>query len=85
MLRNLTQLIFGLSIVLVTGCSVNPVTGENELSLVSTSQELAIGEQNYRPSQQAQGGQYSLDPALQSYVAEVGQSLAAVSDAPALP
>ena len=85
MLRNLIQLILGLSVVFITGCSVNPVTGENELSLVSTSQELAIGEQNYRPSQQSQGGQYTLDPALQSYVAKVGQSLAAVSDAPALP
>lgn len=76
-------ILFGLAFV--TGCSVNPVTGENELSLVSTNQEIAMGRQQYAPAQQSQGGQYTLDPALQDYVASVGQRLAAVSDAPALP
>ena len=66
-------------------CSVNPVTGKNEISLVSNAQEIAIGEQNYQPSQQAQGGAYYIDPKLQSYVKEVGNKLAAVSDRPDLP
>ncbi|MFT6275804.1 MAG: putative Zn-dependent protease [Halioglobus sp.] len=66
-------------------CSVNPVTGKNQLSLVSTNQELAIGEKNYLPSQQSQGGQYLIDSGVQAYVAEVGRRLALVSDAPNLP
>lgn len=66
-------------------CAVNPVTGEKELSLVSEEQEIAIGEQQYLPSQQSQGGQYVVDPKLQSYVAQIGHKLAAVSHKPDLP
>jgi predicted Zn-dependent protease len=62
------------------GCVINPVTGDRELALVSADQEIAIGEQQYAPSQQMQGGQYELDSELTSYVASVGQKLAAVSD-----
>ncbi|MFA5630042.1 MAG: M48 family metalloprotease [Porticoccaceae bacterium] len=69
----------------LAACAVNPVTGKNELSLISPEQEVAIGRQNYEPSQQAQGGAYYLDKRLQSYVAGVGQKLAAVSDRPGLP
>jgi predicted Zn-dependent protease len=69
----------------VAGCSVNPVTGENQLQLISTSQEVAMGEKNYGPMQQAQGAEYILDPGLQAYISEVGNKLAAVSDAPQLP
>jgi len=72
----LLALITGLS----TGCAVNPVTGKNELSIISESRELAIGAQQYGPSQQSQGGTYSVDPELTDYVNEVGQRLAAVSD-----
>lgn len=74
-----------LPFVLFAGCSVNPVTGKSEFSIVSSAQELAIGEQNYKPSQQAQGGAYYLDPQLQDYVSQVGHKLAAVSDTPHLP
>src|SRR5688572_19476292 len=62
------------------GCVINPVTGDRELALVSADQEIAIGEQQYEPSQQMQGGEYELDPQLTTYVAGVGQKLAAVSD-----
>ncbi len=71
--------------ILAAGCAENPVTGETELSLISTAQEIAMGEQQYRPSLQAQGGEYRIDPELQNYVAEVGQRLARVSDVPDLP
>jgi predicted Zn-dependent protease len=70
----------GVSLVVLTGCVINPVTGDRELALVSAEQEVAIGEQQYAPSQQMQGGDYTLDPALTAYVAGVGQKLAAVSD-----
>lgn len=69
----------------VSGCSVNPVTGKNELSIISPQQEIAIGEKNYLPSRQFQGGDYYLDRSLQDYVDGVGQRLAAVSDRPDLP
>jgi len=73
-----------LSIILVcsalTGCSVNPVTGKNQLILVSEEQELAIGKNNYAPLRQSQGGDYVVDKKLTAYISEVGQKLAAVSD-----
>ncbi|XOV86006.1 MAG: M48 family metalloprotease [Pseudomonadota bacterium] len=62
------------------GCAVNPVTGKNELSLIPESQELAIGAEQYLPSQQSQGGLYTVDPTVTRYVSEVGQRLARVSD-----
>jgi predicted Zn-dependent protease len=68
------------AVTALAGCVINPVTGDRELALVSPDQEIAIGEQQYEPSQQMQGGEYTLDPELASYVAGVGQKLAAVSD-----
>ncbi len=64
------------------GCVVNPVTGDRELGLVTEASELQLGEQNYFPMQQSQGGVYDVDPELTAYVNEVGQRLAAVSDRP---
>lgn len=71
----LLSLTFGLA-----GCSVNPVTGKQEFSLVSGHQEVGIGQQQYLPAQQSQGGTYYLDPEVVTYVREVGKKLAAVSD-----
>lgn len=62
------------------GCGVNPVTGKKELQFVSESQELKLGEQNYGPMQQAEGGAVTVNPELTAYVNEVGQKLAAVAD-----
>lgn len=70
---------------LLMACSENPVTGKRELHLVSQAQEVQIGEENYAPSQQSQGGAYTVDPGLSRYVNEVGQKLAKVSDRPDLP
>jgi predicted Zn-dependent protease len=71
--------------LLMTGCVVNPVTGKSQLSIMSPEQEIATGAQNYGPGQQAQGGQYVVDPGLTTYVQQVGKKLAAVSDRPNLP
>jgi beta-barrel assembly-enhancing protease len=54
--RFLPGLVLLLNCVVLVSCAVNPVTGRNEISLVSESQERAIGEQQYGPSQQSQGG-----------------------------
>ena len=67
------------------GCATNPVTGRSELSLMSESQELAIGQENYGKMQQAQGGSEVAFPAISAYVSDVGQRLARVSDRPNLP
>ncbi|MBA2563838.1 MAG: M48 family metalloprotease [Gemmatimonadetes bacterium] len=67
----------------LTGCATNPATGEKQLSLVGTQQEIAMGRQ---ASQEvaASIGLYD-DPGLQAYVARVGDSLAARSERPELP
>lgn len=69
-----------LTLLMSGGCAVNPVTGEQELSFVSTEQELAIGQKNYGPYRQAEGGDYTLDPALTRYVRDIGERLVRVSD-----
>jgi len=82
--RTLASLVAPL-LLIVGGCTVNPVTGERELGFVSTDREIEIGEQQYVPAQQMQGGPYMVDPGLNRYVSRVGQSLAEVSDRPELP
>ena len=64
----------------LAACSTNPVTGEKDLMLVGEGTELSIGQQQYAPMRQSEGGDYSMDPALTAYVQRVGNRLAAVSD-----
>ncbi|MEM7362399.1 MAG: M48 family metalloprotease [Pseudomonadota bacterium] len=71
-----------LFVLVLSACSTNPVTGQRELFIVSPTQELSIGEREYLPNQQSQGGIYRTDPALGAYVRQVGQRLAAVADSP---
>ncbi len=64
-------------LAVVAGCAVNPVTGKRELSLMSEAQEVQLGAR----SDQAIVAQYGLvdDPALASYVSDLGQRLVRVS------
>lgn len=62
------------------GCATNPVTGKNEISIISEAWELKTGRQQYAPARQSQGGDYLADAGVQAYVNEVGQKVAAVSD-----
>ena len=71
-----------LGLLACSGCAVNPVTGERELSLVSTAEEIAMGEQQFFQFQQVGGGLYTADPGVAKYVAEIGRRVAAVSDRP---
>jgi predicted Zn-dependent protease len=68
-----------LSVLFLSACAVNPVTGKRELMMVSSAQEIAMGKQNYSPMQQSQGGAYDVDPELSSYVQRVGSQVAAQS------
>ncbi|HIJ55090.1 MAG TPA: M48 family metalloprotease [Deltaproteobacteria bacterium] len=67
------------------GCATNPVTGKQELHLISESYEIKVGEDNYLYTQQSQGGDYLTDPELIQYVKDVGHRLSQVSDRPQLP
>ncbi len=67
-------------LVATTGCAVNPVTGRNELSFIGEQTELTIGQQQYAPAQQSQGGRYLADLSLTEYVNQVGARIAGVSD-----
>lgn len=79
-------LILALSLLaLSSACGINPVTGKRELTLVSPQREISIGQQNYLPTQQVQGGAYLIDQSLKDYVTAVGKRLAQVSDRPKLP
>lgn len=75
-----TLLVLLLNLLFVAGCSINPVTGNKELVLISTEKEIATGEKYYLSLQQAKGGLYTVDPSLTEYVASIGQRIATVSD-----
>lgn len=76
---------FAVVLAIFTGCAVNPVTGRNELHLVSEQEEIAMGSKNYVPGQQQAGGTWVVEPEVTAYVREVGRKLAAVSDRKTLP
>jgi predicted Zn-dependent protease len=76
-------LLAGLVLVtVVAGCSVNPVTGKRELSLLSESQAKELGAE----SDQAIVSQYGLydNRELAAYVNEIGQKMTRVSHRPDL-
>lgn len=79
-MRKLYVLTIAVFAACLTACAVNPVTGDRELVIVNTGQEVTIGEQQYGPGRQMNGGDYVVDPELTRYVADVGFRLAAVSD-----
>lgn len=74
-----------LVLLVCCSCATNPVTGHRELRLISPQEEISLGQENFAPSQQLQGGPMVLFPEVGRYVAEVGRRLAAVSDRPGLP
>jgi predicted Zn-dependent protease len=61
----------------VTGCTVNPVTGERNFQVYGVEWEQEVGSQMYAPMKQSQGGDFILDPELTAYVEGVGDRLAA--------
>jgi predicted Zn-dependent protease len=79
MLRTRIANLAVLVVAFLVACGVNPVTGKKEIQLVGEATELKVGAENYVPSRQMQGGDYSIDPELTRYVNGVGQKLAAHS------
>jgi predicted Zn-dependent protease len=68
---------------ILASCSTNPATGKSEISLVSESQEIEMGNQMLA-SARATLGTYP-DSGVQRYVRAVGSRLAAASERPGLP
>ena len=79
-LRATQRLALCFAVLLLAGCVQNPVTGARELGFIGTADEIAIGRQHYGPTQQMEGGEYTLEPALTNYVADVTARLARLSD-----
>jgi predicted Zn-dependent protease len=72
------------ALVLALGaCATNPVTGRREISLISESQEIAMGLEAAKEAAN-QMGVYP-DPQLQRYVSDVGMPMAKGSERPSLP
>ena len=79
-LKSLLLILTASASIALSGCAVNPVTGKNELSWITTADEISIGSQQYLPSQQSQGGQFLADAELNDYINEVGQRVANAGD-----
>ena len=65
-------------------CSVNPVTGKKELSLISNQQEIQMGQEAAPQFEQEFGGKVD-NSSLQQYVNTVGQRVASRSDRTDMP
>ncbi len=71
-----------LALVLAT-CATNPVTGRRELSLISESQEISMGQEAAK--EVAASISPVADDALQRYVSGLGMTMARASERPSLP
>lgn len=81
----LSVLPFALTLVfslLASTCARNPVTGKNELMLISENQEIAMG-QSYHPQVLSEFGVYP-DSTLQQFIRAKGAAMAKISHRPNL-
>jgi predicted Zn-dependent protease len=67
----------------VGACTVNPVTGKNQLDLMGETQEVQLGAELYPYYTQESLGAIA-DPKVEAYLQRVGESLAAVGHRPQL-
>ena len=77
------SLVLGTAVVGLLSCARNPVTGKSELSLVSESQEIQMGQQAAQDVARSIG--LYKDAKVESYVAGIGKRMAAASERPNLP
>ncbi len=82
-MKGLRSYILLVSLLLLAGCAVNPVTGRNELALMSipVEQEVKMGRDAYGQALQTMGNVYP-DASLNAYVDQVGQRVARRSHRP---
>jgi predicted Zn-dependent protease len=72
----------GFLLLALAACTLNPATGERQLTLLSESQEIQMGAQTH-PEVLATFGAYD-NPEWQDYIQELGSKLAANSERPDL-
>ncbi len=72
----------GISLLLIAACTMNPATGQRQLTLMSQAQEIQMGQQTH-PEVLATFGAYD-DPEWQSYIQALGSKIAATSERPEL-
>jgi predicted Zn-dependent protease len=72
----------GFCLLLIAACTMNPATGERQLTLMSEAQEIQMGAQTH-PEVLASFGAYE-DPEWQAYIQEIGAKIAATSERPDL-
>ena len=85
--RRVLSLVLVVLALAAAGCAVNPVTGEQELMLVSEAQEIQLGNELYPNalwSGEGGGGEFR-DPALRSYLSGVVMNIHRASHRPNLP
>jgi predicted Zn-dependent protease len=71
------------ALLVSAGCAVNPATGERQFTLMTEAQEIQMG-RDADPDIVAAMGLYP-NEALQAYVQDLGEQLAAVAERPNLP
>ncbi len=76
------SVLMAFALLMATSCARNPVTGKQEIMLVSEEQEIAMGQQS-KASAIAQYGIYDNEQ-LQQYLREKGQAIARISHRPNL-
>ena len=69
---------------LVAGCAVNPVTGEQQLMLVTEDTEISLDQKNSPHQFSADYGPVQ-DSALNAYVSQVGTRMAGLTHRPQMP
>lgn len=69
-------------LLVISGCSRNPVTGKKEIMLISKNQELAMGA-SYNPTILATYGVYD-DDKMQAFINEKGKAMGKISHRPEL-
>ena len=60
-------------LLLAVACGTNPVTGKREIQFVSQAQEIQIGQQNYAPMRQSEGGDYEVLPEVSEAMVTLSQ------------
>lgn len=76
---------FSVTALILTACSVNPVTGKQELVMISEKAEINLGSEAFLSMIEQEGGKALKYPDLENYVQSVGKKLVSVSDRPNLP
>ncbi len=82
--RRCAPVVLAVLAAVLTGCTTNPVTGEQQLDLIGEAQEVEMGRQMYPAAVQSSFGALD-DDQLQALVDRVGHDVARVSHRPDMP